>query len=71
MSQTKRFSAAAARRSRPFSVSILFPWAMASPAPSTQEILPHYLGVVRGTTDKHAEWRIPIGQKALITAASI
>jgi hypothetical protein len=36
--------------------------------PITQEILQHYLRVVRGNTDKHAEWRTPMYQKVLVTA---
>ena len=45
-----------------------FPVGNGQPGPITQEILQHYLRVVRGTTDKHAEWRTPIYQKVLATA---
>jgi branched-chain amino acid aminotransferase len=38
------------------------------PGPITQEILQHYLRIVRGTTDKHTEWRTPMYQKVLVTA---
>jgi branched-chain amino acid aminotransferase len=45
-----------------------FPIGTGQPGPITQEILRHYLHVVRGTTDKHAEWRTPIFQKVLASA---
>jgi branched-chain amino acid aminotransferase len=45
-----------------------FPVGDAQAGPITQEILQRYLHVVRGTTDKHAEWRTPIYQKVLATA---
>jgi branched-chain amino acid aminotransferase len=45
-----------------------FPVGNGQPGPITQEILQHYLRVVRGTTDKHAEWRTPIYQRVLATA---
>jgi branched-chain amino acid aminotransferase len=38
------------------------------PGPITQEILQHYLRVVRGTTGKHAEWRTPMYQKVPVPA---
>ncbi len=38
------------------------------PGPITQEILRHYMQVVRGTTDKDAEWRTPMYQKTLVSA---
>jgi branched-chain amino acid aminotransferase len=47
-----------------------FPVGNGQPGPITQEILRHYLQVVRGTTDKHAEWRTPMYQKVLVTAKS-
>ena len=46
-----------------------FPVGNGQPGPITQEILPHYLRVVRGTTDKHAEWRTPIYQKVQVMAS--
>jgi len=45
-----------------------FPVGDGQAGPITQEILRHYLRVVRGVTDKHAEWRTPIYQKVLATA---
>jgi branched-chain amino acid aminotransferase len=45
-----------------------FPVGNGQPGPITQEILRHYLRVVRGTTDKHAEWRTPMYRKVLATA---
>lgn len=45
-----------------------FPVGNGQPGPITQELLQHYQRVVRGTTDKHAEWRTPIYQKVLVTA---
>jgi branched-chain amino acid aminotransferase len=47
-----------------------FPVGNGQPGPITQEILQHYLHAVRGTTDKHAEWRTPIYQKVPVTASS-
>jgi hypothetical protein len=38
------------------------------PGPIAQDILRHYIRVVRGTADKHAEWRTPMFQKVLVTA---
>jgi branched-chain amino acid aminotransferase len=45
-----------------------FPVGNGQPGPITQEILRHYMHVVRGTTDKHTEWRTPMYQKVLVTA---
>jgi len=45
-----------------------FPVGNGQAGPITQEILRHYMRVVRGTTDKHAEWRTPMYQKVLVTA---
>jgi branched-chain amino acid aminotransferase len=47
-----------------------FPVGNGQPGPIAQEILQRYLRVVRGTSDKHAEWRTPIYQKVLVTASS-
>jgi branched-chain amino acid aminotransferase len=45
-----------------------FPIGTGQPGPITTEILRHYMDVVRGTTDKHAEWRTPIFQQVLVPA---
>jgi branched-chain amino acid aminotransferase len=45
-----------------------FPMGNGQPGPITQEILRHYMQVVRGTTERHAEWRTPMYQKVLLTA---
>lgn len=45
-----------------------FPVGNGQPGSLTQEILRHYMHVVRGTTEKHAEWRTPMYQKALVSA---
>lgn len=45
-----------------------FPMGNGQPGPITQKISQHYLRVVRGTTDKHADWRTPMFQKVLVTA---
>jgi branched-chain amino acid aminotransferase len=45
-----------------------FPMGNGQPGPITQQISQHYLRVVRGTTDKHADWRTPMFQKVLVPA---
>ena len=45
-----------------------FPVGNGEPGPLTREILRHYMHVVRGTTDKHGEWRTQVYQKALVSA---
>jgi branched-chain amino acid aminotransferase len=45
-----------------------FPVGNGQAGPIAQGILRHYMRVVRGTTDKHAEWRTPMYQKVLVTA---
>jgi branched-chain amino acid aminotransferase len=47
-----------------------FPIGNGQPGAITQEILQHYQGVVRGSTDKHAEWRTPMYQKVPVAASS-
>jgi branched-chain amino acid aminotransferase len=45
-----------------------FPMGNGQPGPISQQISQHYLRVLRGTTDKHADWRTPMFQKVLIPA---
>jgi len=45
-----------------------FPVGNGQAGPITQGILRHYMRVVRGTTDRHTEWRTPMYQKVLVTA---